>query len=267
LTMSSVQVLLGKTAIVTGSTSGIGWGIAQRLASAGARVMLHGLDKESEVTSLKETLAKTSGQQPGFSNANLLEEQACKELISKATKDFGKVDILVNNAGAQFTSPTQDFPSDKWDMLLKLNLSAPFYLTRAVLPQMYQRKWGRLIHIGSAHSLVASANKSPYVATKHGILGMSKSIALEAAGTGVTSNTICPGWVLTPLVQKQIEKIAKDKNITIQEANLELLLEKQPSGEFVTPKKLGSLAVYLCTDDASQLTGAALSMDGGWTVR
>jgi 3-hydroxybutyrate dehydrogenase len=268
--MSSLQLLKGKCAIVTGSTSGIGWGIAQRLAQAGARVMLHGLEKEDEILPLKQKLESMSGAgagAPSYSNANLLEESACKSLIESATRDFGKVDILVNNAGAQFTSPTQDFPTDKWDMLVKLNLSAPFFLSRAVLPQMYQRGWGRLIHIGSAHALVASANKAPYVATKHGILGMSKSIALEAAGTGITSNTICPGWVLTPLVQKQIEKIAKDKNISIKEANLELLLEKQPSGEFVTPEKLGSLAVYLSTDDASQVTGAALSMDGGWTVR
>lgn len=266
--MNNLHHLKSKCVLVTGSTSGIGYGIAKQFAKAGASVLFHGLEKESEVQNLKSELESLSNGigKVCYANADLTSESSCTNLIKQGTNQLGKIDILVNNAGVQFTSPTQDFPLDKWNLLLAVNLSAPFYTSRAVLPQMYQRKWGRLIHIGSAHSKVGSPNKSAYVAAKHGVLGLSRVIALETAGKGITSNCICPGWVKTPLVQQQIERIAKEKKITVEEASLDLLLEKQPSGEFVTPEKLGSFAVYLSTDDASQVTGAALSMDGGWTV-
>ena len=261
------QVLLGKCVLVTGSTSGIGWGTAKQFAKAGCRVMLHGLEKENEVTSLKDELGSLSKQKVSYSNANLLEEASCEKLVNDSIQSLGKLDIVVNNAGIQFTSPTQSFPTTEWNRILAVCLNAPFFISRKVLPHMLAQKWGRLIHIGSAHSMVASPNKSAYCAAKHGVLGLSRVIALETAGSGVTSNTICPGWVLTPLVKKQIEKISRDKNISIEEASKELLLDKQAYPEFVTPEKLGSLAVYLSTDDASLMTGAALSMDGGWTTR
>lgn len=265
--MSSLKSLRGKCAVVTGSTSGIGWGIATQFAKAGCRVMFHGLEEESQITNLKEELASLSKDKVAYSSADIVDPNQCKNLILDATKQLGKVDILVNNAGVQFTAPVQDFPPDKWNWLIAINLNAPYHLTRTVIPQMYDRKWGRLIHIASAHGKVASMNKSGYCASKHGLLGFSKSVALEAAGTGVTSNCLCPGWVLTPLVKKQIEKISQDKRISLDEAKMQLLTEKQPSGEFVNPEDLGEFAVFLSTDAAAQITGASLSMDGGWTVR
>lgn len=259
-------MLKGKSVIVTGSTSGIGWGIAQSFAQKGCKVMLHGLEKEEEVTSLKKTIESLSQEAVAYSRADLSQAEACEELIQHTTKILGKVDILVNNAGVQYTAPVQDFPHDKWNFILNLNLSASFYTTRAALPQMYARKWGRLIHIGSAHTLVASTHKAAYVAAKHGLYGFSKVVALEAAGTGVTSNLICPGWVLTPLVEKQIQDMAAEKKISFEEAKKDLLLAKQPSGEFATPEALGGMAVFLSSDDADQVTGAAFVMDGGWTA-
>ncbi|CAL8087839.1 unnamed protein product [Orchesella dallaii] len=264
--MSWLQSLRGKCAVVTGSTSGIGRGIVTQFAKAGCRVLFHGLESESQVSSLKEELASFSKDKVVYSGANLADAEQCQALIELATKELGKVDILVNNAGVQFTAPVQDFPVEKWKWLIDVNLNAPFHLTRTVIPQMYERKWGRLIHIASAHGKVASKNKTAYCASKHGIIGFSKSVALEAAGTGVTSNCICPGWVLTPLVKQQIERISKEKAISFDAAKMELLLEKQPSGEYVDPEDLGAFAVFLSTDAASQVTGAALSMDGGWTV-
>jgi len=252
--------------VVTGSTSGIGLGIVTQFAKVGCRVMLHGLEAESEITSVRDKLASLSKDKVAYSNANLADPADCKSLIDKATKELGRVDILVNNAGVQYTAPVEDFPPEKWDWLIAVNLNAPYHLTKAVIPQMYERKWGRLIHIASAHGKVASKNKTAYCASKHGIIGFSRSVALEAAGTGVTSNAICPGWVLTPLVKKQIEKISKDKGISFDEAKMELLLEKQPSGEFVDPEDLGAFAVFLSSGASSQVTGAVLSMDGAWTV-
>lgn len=259
--------LRGKCAVITGSTSGIGWGVVTQFAKAGCRIMFHGIENESQVVKLKDQLTTLSNEKVAYSSADLADPDQCKKLISDATTELGKVDILVNNAGVQFTSPVQDFPPEKWTWLMAVNLNAPYHLTRYVIPQMYERKWGRLIHIASAHGKVASPNKSAYCASKHGLLGFSKSVALEAAGTGVTSNCICPGWVLTPLVQKQIEKIAQDNRISIDEAKMDLLLEKQPSGEFVKPEDFGEFAVFLSSDAACQITGASLSMDGGWTSR
>ncbi|ODM90125.1 D-beta-hydroxybutyrate dehydrogenase, partial [Orchesella cincta] len=230
--MSGSESLRGKCVVVTGSTSGIGLGIATEFAKAGCRILLHGLESESQVSNLIKEIASISNEMVAYSNANIADQEQCKALIEFATKELGKVDILVNNAGVQFTSPVQDFPAEKWKWLMDVNLNAPFLLTQAVIPQMYERKWGRLIHIASTHGKVASKNKTAYCAAKHGLLGFSKAVALEAAGTGVTSNCICPGWVLTPLVQQQVEKISKDKGISFEAAKMELLLEKQPSGEF-----------------------------------
>jgi len=265
--MSWLTSLRGKCAVVTGSTSGIGYGIVTQFAKAGCRVMFHGLEEESQICNLREELASFSKDKVAYSSADLADPEQCKNLIDNATRELGKVDILVNNAGVQFTAPVQDFPPEKWNWLIAINLNAPYHLTKTVIPQMYDRNWGRLIHISSAHGMVASMNKSGYCASKHGVIGFSKSVALEAAGTGVTSNCICPGWVLTPLVKKQIEKIAQEKGISLDEAKMKLLLEKQPSGEYVNPEDLGAFAVFLSTDAASQITGASLSMDGGWTVR
>lgn len=229
--------------------------------------MFHGLEQESDICSLKEELVSYSKDKVAYSSADLTHPDQCKKLITDATRELDKVDILVNNAGVQFTAPVQEYPAEKWNWLMAINLNAPYHLTRTVIPQMYDRKWGRLIHIASAHGKVASMNKSGYCASKHGLIGFSKSVALEAAGTGVTSNCISPGWVLTPLVKKQIEKIAKDKGIYFDEAKMQLLLEKQPSGEFVNPEDLGDFVVFLSTDAACQITGASLSIDGGWTAR
>lgn len=256
----------GKSVVVTGSTSGIGWGIAEAFAKKGCKVVLHGLEKEEEVAALKKNLEALSQEPVAYSRADLSQASACDDLIQFATKTFGKVDILVNNAGVQFTASVQNFPPEKWDFIINLNLSASFHTTRAVLPQMYAHKWGRLIHIGSAHTFVASTHKAAYVAAKHGLYGFSKVVGLEAAGTGVTSNLICPGWVLTPLVEKQIQDMAAEKKVSFEEAKKELLLEKQPSGEFVTTQALGEMAVFLASEHADQVTGAAFVMDGGWTV-
>ena len=188
-------------------------------------------------------------------------------MVEQAAAELGRVDILVNNAGIQHTAPVQDFPADRWDAIIAINLSAAFHAMKAVLPQMLERNWGRIINIASAHGLVASAQKSAYVASKHGIVGLTKVVALETATTGVTCNAICPGWVLTPLVQKQIDDRAAHERIEAAQAKYEVLAEKQPSHEFVTPEQLGAFAVFLCSDAASQIRGQALPMDGGWTAQ
>jgi 3-hydroxybutyrate dehydrogenase len=188
-------------------------------------------------------------------------------MVEQATRELGRIDILVNNAGIQHTAPVQDFPADRWDAIIAINLSAAFHATKAALPQMLERNWGRIINIASAHGLVASAQKSAYVASKHGIIGLTKVVALETATTGVTCNAICPGWVLTPLVQKQIDDRAAREGIEVSQAKFELLAEKQPSHEFVTPEQLGAFAVFLCSDAAEQIRGQALAMDGGWTAQ
>lgn len=277
---------------MTGSTSGIGWGIANQFAKAGARVMVQGLEKEGEISGLLTKLESISASKEknrvAYTQADLSSEDACNRVIKRSAEIFGNLDILVNNAGMQFTSRTEDYPTEKWDAVMKINLYAPFFLSRAALPGMYKKGWGRLVHIASAHGLRSSPNKSAYCASKHGLVGeflknffhwhfltdneneiagMSKSIALESAGTGVTSNCICPGYALTPLVQKQIDNIAKEKGISEQKAKDELLLQKHPVGVFVMPENLGALAVFLSTGAADQVNGAALSMDVGWTAR
>jgi 3-hydroxybutyrate dehydrogenase len=260
-------MLKGKTALVTGSTSGIGLGIAEALAAKGADVMLNGFGDADAIAALRNRIADQFGVKVGYDGADLSKPDQIKTLIEHATEELGKIDILVNNAGIQFTSPIEEFPPERWEAVIAINLSAVYYGMHYALPGMKQRGWGRLINIASAHGLVASVNKSAYVAAKHGVIGLSKVAALENAETGITSNCICPGWVLTPLVQKQIDALAERKGLSGEEAARDLLGEKQPSKRFVTPEQLGELAVFLSSDAASNMTGAALTMDGGWTAQ
>lgn len=255
-----------KTALVTGSSSGIGEGIALSLLKKGYRVIMHGIENESDVAPVINN-AKKHGDVVGYYNFDLSNVHAIENFVKNINARGITVDVLVNNAGMQYVAPIQDFPKEKWDTLLAVNLSSAFYLIKAFLPNMQKNGWGRVINIASAHGLVASANKSPYVASKHGLIGLTKAVALENAGNGVTCNAICPGWVLTPLVQKQIEKRANAQGITIEQAELDLLKEKQPSGQFVTPEEVGDFATFLCTDSARQINGASLSIDGGWVAQ
>lgn len=256
-------MLKGKTALVTGSTSGIGLGVALALARQGADVVLNGF---GDVEAAKAELAKT-GVRVGYHGADMSQPAQIAELMAYAAQDFGGVDILVNNAGIQHVAPVEDFPPEKWDAIIAINLSSAFHTTRAALPTMKQRNWGRVINIASAHGLVASAQKSAYVASKHGIVGFTKAVALETATTGVTVNAICPGWVLTPLVQKQIDARAAQGGISVEQAQRELLGEKQPSLQFTTPEQLGALAVFLCSSAADNVRGVAWNMDGGWVAQ
>jgi len=258
-------MLKGKRALITGSTSGIGLGIARALAAQGADIMLNGFGERGEIEKLQRELAK--GVKVAYSGADMSKPQEIREMVAAATASLGGVDILVNNAGIQHTAPLESFPAERWDAILAINLSSNFHAIQAALPQMRARNWGRIINIASVHGLVASVNKSAYVAAKHGVVGLTKTVALETAQTGVTCNAICPGWVLTPLVQKQIDALAAKNGWSDEQAGRELLSEKQPSQSFVTPAQLGELAVFLCSDAASNMRGAALNMDGGWAAR
>jgi len=254
--------LKGKTALVTGSTSGIGLGIAQVLAEAGADLLLNGFgDAQAAI----EAVA-ASGGKVLHHPADMSDPQQIEAMIAYAEQQFGAVDILVNNAGIQHVSPVETFAPERWDAIIAINLSSAFHTTRLTLPGMRQRNWGRIINIASAHGLAASAGKSAYVAAKHGLVGLSKSVALETATTGITCNAICPGWVLTPLVQAQIDARAAESGDSEGERR-NLLAEKQPSLEFVTPRQLGELALFLCSDAAAQVRGAAWNMDGGWLAQ
>ncbi len=254
--------LKGKTALVTGSTSGIGLGIAQVLAEAGADLLLNGFgDAQAAIDSVA-----ASGGRVLHHPADMSDPQQIEAMIAYAEREFGAIDILVNNAGIQHVSPVEDFAPERWDAIIAINLSSAFHTTRLVLPGMRQRNWGRIINIASAHGLAASAGKSAYVAAKHGLVGLSKSVALETATTGITCNAICPGWVLTPLVQAQIDARAAESGDSEGERR-NLLAEKQPSLEFVTPRQLGELALFLCSDAAAQVRGAAWNMDGGWLAQ
>jgi len=263
----SAAMLKGKAAIVTGSTSGIGLGIARALAGAGCDVLLNGFGEAAAIENERTTIAKEFGVRAAFDPADLAKPAEVARMVETATRELGRVDILVNNAGIQHTAPVEEFPIDRWDAVIAINLSSNFLAIRAALPQMRQRNWGRIINIASAHGLVASVAKAAYVTAKHGVLGLTKVVALETATTGITCNAICPGWVLTPLVQKQINERAAREKIAVDQAKLELLSEKQPSHEFVTPEQIGALAVFLCSDAAAQIRGAALSVDGGWTAQ
>src|SRR6476659_5596844 len=259
--------LRGKVAVVTGSASGIGLGIARALARDGADILLNGFGAPDEIEELQGSLSRNHNVRVTYSDADMSKPSAIAQMIDRATQELGGVDILVNNAGIQFTAPVVDFPPEKWEAILAINLSAAFYATKAALPAMLASDWGRIINIASTHGLVASAEKAAYVAAKHGVIGFTKVVALETARSGVTCNAICPGWVLTPLVEKQIADRAKGEKVSIDEAKIELLAEKQPSQEFATPEQLGALAVFLCSDAAAQMRGAALPVDGGWLAQ
>lgn len=260
-------MLKGKVAVVTGSTSGIGLGIATALAQQGADIVLNGFGDAAEIEKLRAALAAQHGVKVLYDGADLSKGDAVRGLIDNAVRQAGRIDILVNNAGIQHTALIEDFPADKWDAILALNLSAVFHGTAAALPHMKKQGFGRIINIASAHGLVASANKSAYVAAKHGVVGFTKVTALETAGQGITANAICPGWVRTPLVEKQISALAEKNGVDQETAARELLSEKQPSLQFVTPEQLGGTAVFLASDAAAQITGTTVSVDGGWTAR
>jgi 3-hydroxybutyrate dehydrogenase len=260
-------MLKGKAAIVTGSTSGIGLGIARALAAEGAAIMLNGFGDKAEIEALRQEVAKTCGVRVGYSAADMSKPGDIREMVQQAAKELGSVDVLVNNAGIQFVAPVEEFPEDKWNAIIAINLSAAFHAIKAALPLMKQRKWGRIINIASAHGLVASEEKVAYVSAKHGIVGMTKVVAIEAANHGVTCNAICPGWVLTPLVEKQIEARAQAQNIAVEKAKNDLLSEKQPMLQFTSPEEIGALAVYLASDAAATVTGIAMPIDGGWVAQ
>jgi 3-hydroxybutyrate dehydrogenase len=260
-------MIKGKLALVTGSTSGIGLGIADALAAQGADIVLNGFGDAAEIEQLRADMARRHGVTVTFEHADLMKTAEVEALIERLAARHGAVDILVNNAGIQHVAPVESFPAERWDAVIALNLSAAFHATRCALPGMRARNWGRIINIASVHGLVASVEKSAYIAAKHGIVGLTKTVALETARTGVTCNAICPGWVLTPLVQKQIDARAAAAGISVDQAKTALLSEKQPSQEFVTPQQLGELAVFLCSEAASQVRGVAWAMDGGWTAQ
>jgi 3-hydroxybutyrate dehydrogenase len=257
----------GKTALITGSTSGIGWGIAKTLAAQGVHIVLNGFGDAREIEALQADIRQTYGVQTAYHAADMSKPAEIEAMMQFITEQFGGTDILVNNAGIQHVANIEDFPVEKWDAIIAINLSATFHTTRLALPTMKVKNWGRIINIASVHGLVGSAQKSAYVAAKHGIVGFTKVTALETAHSGVTCNAICPGWVLTPLVQKQVDAHALQSGWSNEEAKKSLLAEKQPSGEFVTPEQLGALAVFLCSDAASQVRGAAWNMDGGWVAQ
>nr|WP_315259822.1 3-hydroxybutyrate dehydrogenase [uncultured Duganella sp.] len=261
------KTLSGKTALVTGSTSGIGLGIARSLAAEGANVLLNGFGDAKEIEQLQADLATEFGVQVAYHNADMTKPAEIEAMIAFAGDKFGGVDVLVNNAGIQFVANVEDFPVEKWDAIIAINLTSAFHTSRLVLPRMREQNWGRIINLASTHGLVASAGKSAYVAAKHGLIGLTKANALETATTGVTVNAICPGFVLTPLVQKQVDDRAAKEGISNEQAKKALLADKQPSGEFVTPEELGALAVFLCSDAAKQVRGVAWNMDGGWVAQ
>jgi 3-hydroxybutyrate dehydrogenase len=263
----SERMLHGKSAIVTGSTSGIGLGIARALAQQGANVMLNGFGDARELERLRAELAAEHGVSVGLSGADISRAEAVRNLVDETTRELGGVDILVNNAGIQHTAPVEEFPDDKWSAIIAINLSSNFHAIKAVLPQMRQRDWGRIVNIASTHGLVASVHKAAYVAAKHGVLGLTKVVALETATTRITCNAICPGFVLTPLVQKQIDDLAARESISDDLARAKLLGEKQPSQEFATPEQIGAVVVFLCSDAAAQIRGAAVPVDGGWVAQ
>jgi 3-hydroxybutyrate dehydrogenase len=260
-------MLKGKTAVVTGSTSGIGLGIVRALAGAGSNVVINGFGDKDAIEKERAGIEREFGVKALYSPADMTKPAEIAGMIAAGEKAFGSVDILVNNAGIQFVSPIEDFPVEKWDQIIAINLSSAFHAVRAAVPGMKKRRWGRIISTASAHSLVASPYKVAYIAAKHGIAGLTKTVALELATSGVTVNCISPGYVWTPLVEKQIPDTMKARNMTEEQVKKEVLLAAQPTKEFVTVEQVASLALYLCSDAAASITGANLSIDGGWTAQ
>ncbi|WP_404286590.1 3-hydroxybutyrate dehydrogenase [Microvirga sp. RSM25] len=261
------MTLTSKTAVVTGSTSGIGLAIARAFAKEGANVVINGFGDAGDIEKTRAGIESEYGVKAIYSPADMSKPHEIEEMIRLAERTFGSVDILVNNAGIQFVSPVENFPIEKWDQIIAINLSSAFHAIRAAVPGMKARKWGRIINTASAHSLVASPFKSAYVAAKHGIAGLTKTVALEVATDGITVNCISPGYVWTPLVEKQIPDTMKARNMTKEQVINDVLLEAQPTKQFVTVDQVAALAVFLCSDAASQMSGANLSMDGGWTAK
>lgn len=259
--------LKGKSAVVTGSTSGIGEGIARALAAAGADVMLNGFGDAGEIEALRAGIEREHGVRCRHSDADLSRGAAAKGLVAEVEEAFGAVDILVNNAGVQTVERVEDFPEDRWELILALNLSANFYTIKAAVPGMKRRGYGRIVNIASAHGLVASPFKAAYVAAKHGVLGLTKTVALELAETGVTCNAICPGFVKTPLVEGQIAEQAKANDMTEDQVVRDVILASQPSKRFVGVDEVAAMTVFLCGETAASITGVPLSIDGGWTAR
>jgi len=259
-------MLKGKTALVTGSTSGIGLGIARAFAGEGANIVLNGFGPPDEIAALPGKLAEEFGVTVRYSPADMTKPDEIAAMIAEADKEFGAVDILVNNAGIQHVAPIDEFPIEKWNAIIAINLSSAFHTIRAALPGMKKKGWGRIINTASAHALVASPYKVAYVAAKHGIAGITKTVALEVATQGITVNAICPGYVWTPLVEKQIPDTMKARNMTAEQVKRDVILAAQPTKEFVTVEEVAALAVFLATDSAKAITGALLPVDGGWTA-
>ena len=259
-------MLKGKTALITGSTSGIGLGLALVMARNGANIMLNGFG-EADAARAEVAAAATGGAKVGYHGADMSKPEEIAAMIAATTAEFGALDILVNNAGIQHVDLVEDFPVERWDAVIAINLSSAFHTTRLAVPGMKQRGWGRIINVASVHGLVASAQKSAYVAAKHGIVGLTKTVALECATSGVTVNAICPGWVLTPLVQKQVDARAEQQGVSHDEAKRQLLAEKQPSLQFTTPEQLGELALFMCSAAGDNIRGVAWNVDGGWVAQ
>lgn len=266
-TAGSDSDIAGKVAIVTGSTSGIGLGIAEAFASAGMHVMLNGFGDRDAVEQTRANLQARYGVDVAYSGADMSRPDEIAAMVSAAQQRFGQVDVLVNNAGIQHVEAIETFPPEKWDAIIAINLSSAFHAIRAVVPGMKARRWGRIVNVASAHALVASPFKSAYVAAKHGLLGLTKTVALETAEHGITANAICPGYVLTPLVERQIPETAKARGLTEQQVVRDVLLHAQPTRRFVTASEIGALAVFLCTPGGASITGTALPIEGGWTAQ
>jgi 3-hydroxybutyrate dehydrogenase len=260
-------MLEGKTALVTGSTSGIGLATARALAQDGANVMLNGFGDKAAIEKERAGLEKEFGIKARYSPADMTKPAEIADMIHATEKEFGALDVLVNNAGIQHVANIEDFPIEKWDSIIAINLSSSFHTIRTAVPGMKKRKWGRIINIASAHGLVASTQKVAYVSAKHGLVGLTKVVAMETANAGVTCNAICPGWVLTPLVQKQIDARAASSGRSAGQVTLDLLAEKQPTRRFTTVEQIGGMVAFLCGPAADNLTGASLSVDGGWTAQ